>query len=70
MTPKQRSGGQTGGWGGQFANRGASVSRGGRPSAGGGGTGKTPGGKGCAIWAVLILALPVALAIAGVAVTR
>lgn len=35
MVPKQRGPGQTGGFGGQFGNRGKSVSRGGRPSKGG-----------------------------------
>lgn len=46
--PRQRKGGQTGGRGGMFDNRGRSVSRGGSPSRGGGGTGKKPPG-GCLI---------------------
>jgi len=48
MVPKPRRPGQTGGWGGQFSNRGRSVARGGSPSRGGGGTGKKPPG-GCLI---------------------
>lgn len=40
--PKQRGEGQTGGFGGQFINRGSSLNRGGRPSAGGGGQGPKP----------------------------
>jgi hypothetical protein len=44
--PKQRGAGQRGGAGGQLSNRGSSYSRGGRPSAGGGGTGRKPPG-GC-----------------------
>lgn len=43
--PKPRKAGQTGGGGsiGQTSNRVKSSNRGGRPHAGGGGTGKTPG---------------------------
>lgn len=52
--PRPRKPGQTGGWGGQFSNRGRSVSRGGSPSRGGGGTGKKPPG-GC------LLLIPAAL---------
>lgn len=58
MVPKQRGAGQTGGWGGQFTNRGRSVSRGGSPSRGGAGGGKTPrGGKGCALWLFFLAAV-------------
>jgi hypothetical protein len=58
--PKPRRAGQVGGGGriGQTSNRGLSSSRGGRPHAGGGGTGKTPGGKGCAVVAVAMLFVP------------
>lgn len=54
--PKQRTGGQTGGGGriGQTSNRSASQSRGGRPHAGGGGTGRKPPGKGCAVTALAL----------------
>lgn len=58
--PRQRKAGQVGGGGriGQTSNRGLSSSRGGRPHAGGGGTGKTPGGgDGCAVTALAGLGL-------------
>jgi hypothetical protein len=57
MSPKipgPRKPGQTGGGGrhGQAGNRSRSQDRGGRPHAGGGGSGRKPPGKGCAVVAV------------------
>jgi hypothetical protein len=59
--PQPRKPGQTGGGGriGQTSNRNKSSNRGGRPHAGGGGTGKKPPGSGCAVTAFIILAAPV-----------
>lgn len=51
--PQPRKAGQTGGGGriGQTGNRNASSNRGGRPHAGGGGSGKKPPGNGCVVLA-------------------
>ena len=59
--PKQRKPGQTGGGGriGQTSNRVKSSGRGGRPHAGGGGTGRKPPGSGCVVLAIMMLATPV-----------
>lgn len=52
--PKPRKEGQTGGGGrhGHGDSRAKSWARGGRPSAGGGGTGRKPPKKGCAVAAI------------------
>lgn len=54
--PKQRKPGQTGGGGriGQTSNRGGTYGRGGNPHAGGGGSGRKPPGKGCAVLALAL----------------
>lgn len=64
--PGQRKSGQTGGGGyrSHGPSMGRSVSRGGRPHAGGGGMGKKPPGKGCAVTA-LVLAGGIASAVGG-----
>lgn len=61
--PKQRKPGQTGGGGriGQTSNRVKSSGRGGRPHAGGGGTGRKPPGSGCAVLALMMLGSAFAL---------
>lgn len=58
--PKQRRPGQAGGGGriGQTSNRVKSSNRGGRPHAGGGGTGRKPPGSGCAVIALVMLGVP------------
>jgi len=52
--PSQRGKGQTGNTGtGHLINRGMSIDRGGRPSAGGGGTGNKPPKKRiCLLWVI------------------
>lgn len=60
--PKQRGPGQTGGFGGMGSNRARSLVRGGRPSKGGGGTGKKPPGGGCLAIPFLILTSSMAAA--------
>lgn len=52
--PKQRGGGQTGGFGGMGSNRARSLARGGRPSKGGGGTGKKPPTGGLCLFVTMI----------------
>lgn len=61
--PQPRKPGQTGGGGrhGQAGNRSRSQDRGGRPHAGGGGSGKKPG-DGCAVTAIGMVGAAVAAA--------
>lgn len=68
--PGPRKPGQTGGGGrlGHLGSRGLSGDRGGRPHAGGGGTGRKPPKKGCAVLALAMVSVPVgALAALGYA---
>lgn len=66
--PRQRSGGQTGGFGGHASNRSRSLGRGGTPSRGGGGSGRKPPG-GCVVLLAYVLAGIPALTFLGAWVT-